>query len=703
MSKETDQYMTWHHENRREPSVLSHPSDEETWKNFNKRHPLFAAKPRNVRLSLCTDGFTPFGMPYTTYSCCPVIMTPYNLPPWMCMKIPYMFWTLIILGPHSSKNNIDVFLEPLIDELIQLWDDGVDTYDAFRENKFKLKATLMWTLNDFRTIRMEHTCNFCQWVIHLEETSMRLLRGELRRMHLHLVMDDKDKTKDNVKSRQDVKEYYRRHELELFMKANGNKSKPKALYTLNKEQKKVVNHWVKDLKFLDGYASNLSRLLPNALREMLHEPIWKAMTEKILPPGFFDHMEHLLVHLSYKEKVGGPVQYLYHLKKKVKNKARVESSICEAYIMEEISNFCTHYFKSHVQTNSRKVGQNDDGGSVNMKGTSLYVFNYRGRPSGTCKRRYLDDDEYDVATFYVLHKCEEIQPFFRIFEAELKVERPNITTVELIDMTQQRFGSWFRDYVLDSLNSHMVNDNLKTLAIGPSRHARTWQVYYVNGFKFHTKHHSLGWKTSNTDICLVGEVGDYYGQMTDVIELEYTSYSKVILFRCDWFDPIKNRGWKIHNEFGLVDINHKKKLMKYDPFIIAHQALQVYFIRYPSIRKDKVDWLAVCRIPVRSIIVALTQPIEYAYQEDGTSLPFIITENDEIEQLHDVEGDVEEVELQHLEDDASEEVDVAEEDEELEEEKEEEEVEYEDGSEEDDKAEEKDEWQDNFSDDDKDF
>ncbi|GKC92719.1 hypothetical protein Tco_1158161 [Tanacetum coccineum] len=318
---------------------------------------------------------------------------------------------------------------------------------------------------------------------------MRLLRGEFRRMHLHLgsgketwkqahkypkknlirhnldvmhveknvfdnifntVMDDKDKTKDNVKSRQDVKQYCRRHELELFMKANGNKSKPKALYTLNKEQKKVVNHWVKDLKFLDGYASNLSRcidiekckmrgmkshdchvfmerLLPIALREMLHEPIWKAMIE----------------------------------------------------------------------------------------GTSLYVFNYRGRPSRTCKRRYLDDDEYDVATFYVLHKCEEIQPFF-----------------------------------------------------------------------------SLGWKTSNTDICLVGEVGDYYGQMTDVIELEYTSYSKVILFR---------------------------------------------------------------------------------------------------------------VELQHLEDDASEEVDVAEEDEELEEEKEEEEVEYEDDSEEDDKAKEKDEWQDNFSDDDKDF
>ena len=31
--------------------------------------------------------------------------------------------------------------------------------------------------------------------------------------------------------------------------------------------------------------------------------------EKILPRGFFDHMEHLVVHLSYEVKVGGPVQY----------------------------------------------------------------------------------------------------------------------------------------------------------------------------------------------------------------------------------------------------------------------------------------------------------------------------------------------------------------------------------------------------------
>ena len=67
----------------------------------------------------------------------------------MCMKIPFMFLTLIIPGPHSPKKNIDVYLQPLIDELVHLWYFGEDTYDAFRKQNFNLKATLMWTINDF--------------------------------------------------------------------------------------------------------------------------------------------------------------------------------------------------------------------------------------------------------------------------------------------------------------------------------------------------------------------------------------------------------------------------------------------------------------------------------------------------------------------------------------------------------------------------
>ncbi|KAJ7942535.1 Transposon, En/Spm-like protein [Quillaja saponaria] len=70
-------------------------------------------------------------------------------------------------------------------------------------------------------------------------------------------------------------------------------------------------------------------------------------------------MEHLLIHLPYEAKTGGPVQYrwmypfercMHSLEKKVRNKSCVEGSIAEAYIIQEISNFCSLYFGKDVQT-----------------------------------------------------------------------------------------------------------------------------------------------------------------------------------------------------------------------------------------------------------------------------------------------------------------------------------------------------------------
>ena len=78
--------MTWHAKNPAKEGELRHPSDGEAWKYFDLKHPEFAVDPRNVRLGLSTDGFNPFGHSSVPYSCWPVIVTPYNLPPEMCMK-----------------------------------------------------------------------------------------------------------------------------------------------------------------------------------------------------------------------------------------------------------------------------------------------------------------------------------------------------------------------------------------------------------------------------------------------------------------------------------------------------------------------------------------------------------------------------------------------------------------------------------------
>ncbi|XP_049358859.1 uncharacterized protein LOC125823536 [Solanum verrucosum] len=126
------------------------------WKNNAKKIPAkvlryseFARDPRNVRLGLSSDGFNPFGTMQTVHSTWPVILMPYNLPPWMCMKEEFSILSLLILGPKSPGNNIDVFLQPLIEELNELWSVGVETYDASTKETFQMRAALMWTINDF--------------------------------------------------------------------------------------------------------------------------------------------------------------------------------------------------------------------------------------------------------------------------------------------------------------------------------------------------------------------------------------------------------------------------------------------------------------------------------------------------------------------------------------------------------------------------
>ena len=113
------------------------------------QHPQFALEPRNVRLGLAIDGFNPFGNMNNSYSMWPVILIPYNLPPWLVMKEPFFMLSLLIPGPHQPGNEIDVYMRPLVDELKELWQDGALTYDASSGMKFQMHAALLWTIYDY--------------------------------------------------------------------------------------------------------------------------------------------------------------------------------------------------------------------------------------------------------------------------------------------------------------------------------------------------------------------------------------------------------------------------------------------------------------------------------------------------------------------------------------------------------------------------
>ncbi|CAL9011007.1 unnamed protein product [Prunus brigantina] len=152
MSTHTATDMRWHKKKRVDDDVMRHPADGEAWKEFDRTFPDFAADPQNVRLGLATDGFNPYGVLNHYHSTWPIFVFPYNLPPWKCMKKEYMMMTVLVT--EDPGRSIDVYLRPLVDDLKDLWTNGVRTYDKATGKMFTLRAAVMWTVNDFPAYAM---------------------------------------------------------------------------------------------------------------------------------------------------------------------------------------------------------------------------------------------------------------------------------------------------------------------------------------------------------------------------------------------------------------------------------------------------------------------------------------------------------------------------------------------------------------------
>jgi hypothetical protein len=113
-------------------------------------------------------------------------------------------------------------------------------------------------------------------------------------------------------------------------------------------------------------------------------PVLLFKQEKIFPPRFFNLMEHLLIHIPYEAKVGGPVQYrwMYHIERALKNlramvqnKARVEGCIAEAFLLKEVSYFTSVYFAEEQNVYAATMRYNVD---EEPPVSDLKIFQWRG-------------------------------------------------------------------------------------------------------------------------------------------------------------------------------------------------------------------------------------------------------------------------------------------------------------------------------------
>ncbi|KAK1613543.1 hypothetical protein QYE76_019060 [Lolium multiflorum] len=150
--------MRWHAERKEavmrdvervENPVLTHPSDASQWKTLDDEYyEEFGKEPRNIRLGASTDGLNPFGNQSSKHSTWPVFVWMYNLPPWLCLKKKYIHMSMLIQGPTQPGSDINLYLELLKEELVTLWEEGIETWDAYGQETFRMKAALLTTLTE---------------------------------------------------------------------------------------------------------------------------------------------------------------------------------------------------------------------------------------------------------------------------------------------------------------------------------------------------------------------------------------------------------------------------------------------------------------------------------------------------------------------------------------------------------------------------
>ncbi|XP_073298700.1 uncharacterized protein [Primulina huaijiensis] len=205
-------------------------------------------------------------------------------------------------------------------------------------------------------------------------------------------------------------------------------------------------------------------------------------------------MLHLAVHFAYEEIVVGPVhyqlmypieRYVGKLKNFVRNRARPEANIAEAYLADECVVSCSRYLEGN---NSFYINETRHKETSNFEFPSLPMFPQVGRPTKGHQVVTLDVKTLNQAHRYILSNCTMLNPYREEFKKELKREhrygrRP--TNFELDGLVRMQFASWFAKRV-DRKNEQIDDLDLRALSCGPNYVAFCYHRFNINGFAFRT-------------------------------------------------------------------------------------------------------------------------------------------------------------------------------------------------------------------------
>jgi hypothetical protein len=145
------------------------------------------------------------------------------------------------------------------------------------------------------------------------------------------------------------------------------------------------------------YAKQVSKVMMQRLEKEIAVLVCKM--ETVFPSGWFNTMQHLLVHLPWEARVGEPVQFkwmysqekeLKKLRYTVRNKARVEGCIAEAFTCKDITNFSSMYFSRDNNMNAPTTRHHV---VRDVPLSELSIFQWKSSGVGATSAHYVTDKE----------------------------------------------------------------------------------------------------------------------------------------------------------------------------------------------------------------------------------------------------------------------------------------------------------------------
>ncbi|KAI3793975.1 hypothetical protein L1987_36599 [Smallanthus sonchifolius] len=473
------------------------------------------------------------------------------------------------------------------------------------------KRSIFFELDYWSSLLLKHNLD----VMHVEKNVCESLLGTL-------LMNDK--SKDTHKAHKDLENMGIRHNLWLTQK-NNKLYQPQAPYSFTPSDRERFCQFIRGVRLPDGFGSNfknkvlpnnsniiglkshdyhilMQRLLPIGVRSGLHKNVSTTINdvctffqkicarsvdvkdmyeaneevvkilcnlEMIYPPTFFDIMVHLILHLPEEAILGGPVymRWMYPFERYMKklkayrNKAKPEGSIVEGYVADEALTFCYMYLDG-MQTKFNRPDRNADAGIPKRQ---FQVFSSQCRPISKKKIKALSEHANKSLQWFVLNNCDEIKAYKSEFESKFPERNMQTDFSSRLKYEANVFSS-------SSSSSTPDNKELRALAHGPL-YASSYTACIVNGVRFVVQNRDSRRTTQNSGVVTIGEDDTpFYGQLEEIIELNYIDGYSVVLFHCKWFDTrgkrlIKQnnttiidigRDWYVSKEWVVEDVHHRK-------------------------------------------------------------------------------------------------------------------------------------------------